>query len=124
MKNIIKRRLFVGIFLTAVIMATIKDSVHAYNLLSFTIPMLFVIAMITLFSRSARRKSIETIKPKVNASSMHDVESWVWNLSIVFLLAAFRHWFLGMLWLISWLVFFEVRKDAMKEKDREKGGEL
>jgi len=55
---------------------------------------------------------------------MHTVESWVWHLSIVFLLAAFGHWFLGMLWLLSWPVFFEVKKDAMKEKDREEGGEL
>jgi len=48
MINIIKRRLFIGIFLTAVIMATIGGSVHVYNLLSFVIPVLFVISMFVL----------------------------------------------------------------------------
>jgi len=124
MKNIIKRRLFLGVFLTAVIMATIKGSVHAYNILSFAIPGLFIMAMFPVFSRSSRRKCIETIKAKVDTSTTSNTEGCVWNLSIVFLLAAFGHWCLGMLWLISWLVFFEVRKDAMKEKDKEEGDKL
>jgi hypothetical protein len=124
MKNIIKRRLFLGLFLITAIMATIKGSVHAYNVLSFAIPVLFIGTLFILFSGKARRKCIETFKARTDTSAINTIESCVWNLSIVFLLAAFGHWFLGLLWLISWLTLLEVGKDAMKEKNKEEGGEV
>jgi len=119
MINIIKRRFFIGLFLTAVIMATIKGSVHAYNILSFAIPVLFVITIFILLSKTVRKECIKTAKAKIGTSTIGNVESCIWNLSIILLLAAFGHWFLAMLWFISWLIFFGARLDAMKEKNEE-----
>lgn len=119
MINIIKRRLFIGICLTTVIIATIGGSVHVYNILSFAIPVLFVLAMFVLFSRSVRKKCIATTKAKL---VIGDVESWMWNLSITLLLAAFGHCFLATMWFILWLIFFGVKMEAMKEKSKEEGG--
>jgi len=121
MVNIIKRRLSIGIFLTAVIMATIGGSVHIYNILSFAIPVLFVISTFVLLSESVRKKCIATTKAKLVISN---VESCMWNLSIIFLLAAFEHGFLATMWFILWLIFFGVKMDAMKEKSKEEEGEM
>ena len=120
MINIIKRRLFIGIFLTAIIISTIGGSVHVYNLLSFVIPVLFVISMFVLFSESVRKKSIESTKAK---PAIGNTEYCIWHLSIIFLLAAFGHWFLALMWFILWLIFFGAKMDAMKEKSKEEGGE-
>lgn len=120
MKNTIKQRFFLGIFLAATITATIGHSIYAYNILSFAIPILFVVVSGALFSESIRRKSIEAAKARSGSSTISNTESCVWNLSIIFLLAAFGHWFLALLWFISWLILFGIKLDAMKEINKEK----
>lgn len=116
MRNAIKRRLVLIIFLIITIMATIGHLSYAYNILQFAIPVLFAVLSLSCLSESMRKKSIEAFRRKGDSSVVGGGESCVWNLPIIFLLAAFGHWVLALLWLISWGILNGLRQDAIKEE--------
>jgi len=116
MKNIIKRRLVSIIFLTITVMATVGHLVYAYNILQFAIPILFAVLVLSCFSESIRRKSIEAVRRKGDGQAISGGESCVWNLPIIFLLAAFGHWLLALLWLISWGIIYQAKLDVAKKE--------
>lgn len=117
MINAIKRRLFIGLFFIVTAMATVGHLVYAYNVLLFAIPILFIIVMLTIFSESTRKRCMESIKASGSfKTKLGTKESCAWNFSIVFLLAAFEHWFLALLWLILWGAFYGLRSEAKGEQ--------
>ena len=117
MKNIIKARILIVFLFALTVMATIMNSIYAYNILKFIVPAIFMLSLPLAIPEVARKTAIAYLKNHNNeVSRIGSKESWIWNLPIISLLVIFGHWFLAILWLFSLGAFYQVRSAIKREK--------